>query len=427
MLCVRWSVAGPWGRSYPRSRRLAFSCRSNLRITRSQQRVHFLVWFSTSEMSRDRKVIVLTPPGRSAIATVRIEGVDALLDVCRYLSTRKGNPVNITPAARPILARLKLPLGGSEEVVLHAASGECVEIHCHGSPLLVEQIVDLFVQMGYARESVEAWIDRTESDIIAAEARRSLCEVLTFRGVQILIDQYRGALKGRVEVVQHLIQTKNMEGTIELLDELLRWGELGLHLVKPWKVALVGPANVGKSSLLNRLVGYDRAIVDATPGTTRDFVTAVTAIDGWPSELCDTAGLRQPQDPIEEEGVRRTLAVADAADLVVLVFSCADPWSKDYDSWRERWPRSLVVYNKCDLPAAQGDRPAGLEVSAVSGHGLAELEQEVVNRLVPVVPSPGTAVPFTDRQIRLLRQTRDAVLRGDYSEAEKHISTLLGH
>ncbi len=378
-------------------------------------------------MSHKRKVVVLTPPGRSAIATLCIEGIDALSDVCRYLANRKGDPLKVAPAARPILARLKLPFGSSEEIVLHVASGERVEIHCHGSPVLVEQIVDLFNQMGYEREDVEAWIDRTESDILAAEARRSLCEVLTFRGVQILVDQYHGVLRERGEVVRRLIQTKESHQALAVLDELLRWGELGRHLVHPWKVVLVGPPNVGKSSLLNRLVGYDRAIVDAMPGTTRDFVTAVTAIDGWPIELCDTAGLRHPQDAIEEEGIRRTLELAGVADLVVLVYSRAEPWSEDYDAWRKRWARNMVVFNKCDLPAAQGDRPSGLEVSAASGHGLRVLEHELICHLVPMVPPPGTAVPFTDRQIHLLQQCRDSVLRGDCPRAEKHIRAFLGH
>jgi len=377
-------------------------------------------------MNRGRKVIVLTPSGRSAIATLRLEGPDVLSSLSPRLTTRKNDPVELAPAARPILARYRLPLGVAEEVVLHVVSTECVEIHCHGSPLVIRQMTESFMEMGYLLEDCSAWIDRTEPNKIAAEARRGLCSALTFRVAQILIDQYHGCLEQQVQMVRRLIKKGDASQAVAVLEGLLQWKDLGRHLIVPWKVALIGPPNVGKSSLLNCLVGYDRAIVNALPGTTRDFVTAVTAFEGWPVELCDTAGLRETKHEVEKEGVKRTREVAGSADLVVLVFNRAEPWTAECQLLAEQWPKSLIVFNKCDLPTEQGSRPAGLEVSAICGQGIEDLEQAIVNRLIPTLPTPGMAVPFTERQIEHLQRAKESLLRKSSIEAEEQLQALVG-
>jgi len=377
-------------------------------------------------MDHVRKVIVLTPPGRSAIATLRVEGVDALQCVSRCVTTRHNSPLKLIPTARPILARFSLPLGGAEEVVLNALDHECLEIHCHGSPLVIKQITECLEKMGFSSEGCDEWIDRTESDKIAAEARRSLCSVISFRVVPILIDQYHGALRNCVLKAREHIRSGDADQALTIVNELLRWAEFGRHLIIPWKVAIVGPPNVGKSSLFNCLLGYERAIVDAVPGTTRDFVTATTAFEGWPVELCDTAGLRDTSDSIEKEGTQRTMAVADSADLVLLVFSNADPWCHEWEPWPERWPRHLIVFNKCDLPSIRDKRLTGLNISASSGYGVKTLEQEIARCLVPILPQPGAAVPFTERHINHLRCAQESVREGNLTEAERHLSELLG-
>ena len=101
--------------------------------------------------------------------------------------------------------------------------------------------------------------------------------------------------------------------------EMLQFRDLGLHLTTPWRVVLAGAPNVGKSSLMNAIAGYQRAIVSPTPGTTRDVVTVTTAIDGWPVQLADTAGLRETQDELESAGVALADAAIGEADLVIVV------------------------------------------------------------------------------------------------------------
>jgi tRNA modification GTPase len=215
----------------------------------------------------------------------------------------------------------------------------------------------------------------------------------------ILLDQFHGALRRELDEIAALRET-DPATAFRRRSELLERGRVGLHLTRPWRVVLAGRPNVGKSSLLNAIVGYSRAIVFDEPGTTRDVLTAETAIDGWPVELSDTAGLRAASDAVEQEGVSRARHMAEAADLLVLVFDAAQPWSPEDSQLIAEFPQALVVHNKCDIAAS--DREAqrdGLRVSALTGQNVNMLIDEIGRRLVPTAPPPGAAVPFTQRQI----------------------------
>src|SRR5207302_2223379 len=107
----------------------------------------------------------------------------------------------------------------------------------------------------------------------------------------------------------------NVDEATQLLGSLVRFAALGRHLTQPWRVAVMGAPNVGKSSLVNALAGYQRSIVAPTPGTTRDVVTTLIAVDGWPIELADTAGLHTQAGDLEGQGIARARAAAGEADL----------------------------------------------------------------------------------------------------------------
>ena len=143
---------------------------------------------------------------------------------------------------------------------------------------------------------------------------------------RILLDQYHGGLEHALRRTIADLERHRLAARPSAIAACCNRADLGLHLTSPWRVVVAGPPNVGKSSLINALVGYHRAVVFDTPGTTRDVVTVGTAIDGWPVELSDTAGIRPSDDRLESR-VGRAIEQTRQADLVALGRRChaADP------------------------------------------------------------------------------------------------------
>ena len=210
------------------------------------------------------------------------------------------------------------------------------------------------------------------------------------------------------------------------LNALLAWADFGLHLTRPWSVVLTGRPNVGKSSLINRLLGYERAIVFDQPGTTRDVVTGETAFDGWPVLLADTAGLRDATEELEAAGIALARQRLATADLRVVLIDLGEPPTPDDERLLAEWPDAIVVAHKCDRP----DRWLGqlvanaLRVSSSTGEGIDELQRRLVERLVPRVPAPGTAIPISVRQVELLRAARAALAVGDEKAFRVSVASL---
>ena len=199
------------------------------------------------------------------------------------------------------------------------------------------------------------------------------------------------------------------------LCELVARGCVGRHLVEPFRVTLAGPPNVGKSSLINALVGYQRAIVHNEPGTTRDVLTAQTAINGWPVQLSDTAGVRPSEDELEQAGVSLARAAARGSDLVLLVRDASSPVTSADQALRTDLPDALVVRNKCDLLSSSATLETADEVStsALTGAGIDQLLAAITSRLVPLELPEGAAVPFTSDQINAIERAWSAARMGD--------------
>jgi tRNA modification GTPase len=211
-----------------------------------------------------------------------------------------------------------------------------------------------------------------------------------------------------------------------LLEELLRWADFGVHLAEPWNVVLTGRPNVGKSSLINALLGYQRAIVFDQPGTTRDVVTAETAFEGWPLLLADTAGLRETCEELEAAGIAMTRDRLEGADARLILVDLSQPPTPDDLQLIASWPGELVIGHKCDLGDQWQDQlPCdAIRASSVTGEGLELIQQRLVRRIVPEVPVAGTAVPVSRRQVRLLKSALDLLVTGDLTGASQQINRI---
>jgi tRNA modification GTPase len=365
------------------------------------------------------QVVLLTPEGRAAVATLLVEGPRANALVGELFHPANGRPLAKQPLLKILFGRWQSSQTG-EELIVCRRDEMRIEIHCHGGRAAAGAIVDSLVERGCRASDWRQWVRESTPDPIRAAAHVALASATTERAAAILWDQASGALRRALDEIAALVAARDVPQSLARIDALAEYAALGQHLVKPWQVVLAGRPNVGKSSLINSLVGYQRAIVHATPGTTRDVVTAAAAIDGWPVELADTAGLRASADPLEAAGIQLARDHLAAADLVVLVFDASRPWSSDDETLAGAWPRAVCVHNKCDLLGPHqrsAARRGGLVTSALGGEGIDQLERAIGGRLVPQAPAAGAAVPFLAGQVAALARVREAVQSGEWAAA----------
>ena len=339
----------------------------------------------------DTRVSVLTPPGTGAIATVAVVGPQAWELVRAKFRPAKGTLPDSPPLHRFWYGNLGEGVG--DEVIIavrHVDPEVWIKVHCHGGRRVVQWLVE---QFGVPSRPPTFPPGEKGTDPRALEP---LTRATTTRTASILLDQYHGAYIRAIESIR-----ANWPNSREQLARLVALAPLGRHLVEPWKVVIAGPPNVGKSSLINALAGYQRSIVAPIAGTTRDVVTVRVAFDGWPVELSDTAGLRDATESLEAAGIARARAQLASADLIVWVVDLSEPAPVPPDLTPH-----LIVGNKSDLAPVP---PGLLPVSAVTGTGIADLIAAVVAQLVPISPEPGEAVPYTPE---LANQVEQALARG---------------
>lgn len=366
----------------------------------------------------------LTPVGRGAIATIRVAGSSRteLLAVNVQAAGVKSSTAwsgfdSLFQAAnrkqirqQPLHAICfgKWGLANTEELVICRVAENIVEIHCHGGDAAVERVLGDLASIGC---EVVDWTSQVAacSDTFEAECQEVLSRTTTWRTTQIVLEQANGVLR---EAFQRLatLASENQESLFrQQLQELVRWSKFGLRLSSPWNVVLTGRPNVGKSSLINALLGYERAIVFDQPGTTRDVVTGETAFDGWPVTLADTAGLRDNAPELEAAGIALARDRLRTADLRLILLDFSQPPTTEDIELLNEWAdqsNSLIIAHKADLSNRWGLKlPADvLRVSSVTGEGVANLQRKLIQHLVPSVPEPGTPIPLTVRQVRLLEK-----------------------
>jgi tRNA modification GTPase len=366
---------------------------------------------------RGPRAAILTANGPGAVAVVRIWGEGALAVADAAFRPHRGGRLAESPAGRPRVGRVGAGLG--DEVVAIVLAGEPteVEIQGHGGPAAIAMVMEALIEAGAEQARATAWVRHSAPSRLRGEARLDLPRSTTLRTAIHLLDQANGALDRELAGIARAVEA-HPEAALDRLDALIARSEVGVHLVPGWRVVLAGRPNVGKSRMLNALLGFDRAIVDPSPGTTRDVVTSDTAFDGWPVTLADTAGIRTSDDPIERDGVARARSHQRSADLVLLVLDRSEPLTDEDHRLIAEHPDALKVANKADLRGVWDFD--GLNVSAERGDGIDGLIAAIGRRLVPEPPPGGSAIPFRPPHRLRLELIRRAVARGE--KARAHLS-----
>ncbi|MCI0737837.1 MAG: 50S ribosome-binding GTPase [Gemmataceae bacterium] len=335
-------------------------------------------------------VTCLTPPGVGAIATLVLCGPQSISIV--------GQVANVAEFARIPIPRLARITGadGVEQVVIAVKQTEpwpTVEVHCHGGVAVVRMLEEMFVAKGATLISPATWLQRSGLSQIKQKALALLCQAPTARTAGILLDQYQGALERALAEMEEASRRGDVQTAQRLKDRLAQLTPVGRHVVEPFRVVVAGPPNVGKSSLVNAIAGYTRSVVSPMPGTTRDVVGTRIALDGWPVELLDTAGLREAGEELEEAGMALAAKALESADLCLWVVDGSTTMSEPRPLGSG--PRTEVVINKVDLPPAWDQTTLQApRVSALTGAGVTELCDTIARRLVPYPPLPGEAIPI---------------------------------
>jgi tRNA modification GTPase len=371
-----------------------------------------------------------TAAGRGAIATVRVAlefPASPLIDALPFCAAN-GRALSAQPIGRVVFGHW----GGAarEEVVIGTVDQRSLEIHCHGGHAAAERILRDLAAVGCDVVSWAEALGRTESPL-RAEILAGMCRATTLPTAALHWEQANGVFEANVRAL--MAATENdLAQAASKIRAWLAWADFGRHLTLPWRVVVAGRPNVGKSSLINAILGYTRCVVFDQPGTTRDVVHASTAIDGWPIELSDTAGLRASADPLESAGIARARAAVDRADLVIVLIDISQPASEADRAILNELPRALVVAHKCDLPVYDGadrwtpqDLAAWLRVSSKTGEGVESLVSAISKTLVPETPPATAVLPVTERQIAHLQRGLDAAERSDVVALRRALDDLV--
>ncbi len=370
----------------------------------------------------DRTAAVMTPFGRGAVATIRVKGglglpaEDYSSNVFESLF-RAANRLLIHQQPFNSVVFGRWGNCDFEELVVCRMANDMLEIHCHGGNAAVQRVLNDLSAADYDILDWRLQIALTD-DILSMECLDVVSQTTTSKTAEIALEQSNGLL----EAAFSTLKTFDPDSLLSIhheLDGLLVWANFGLHLSTPWSVTLTGRPNVGKSSLINALLGYQRSIVFNEPGTTRDVVTGETALEGWPIILADTAGIRRGAGELESAGITLARERLQAADLCLVLIDLSQTPTVDDDEFLNQWPDAIVVAHKCDLPDQWREHLPNhaIKVSSLSGEGLNELQKQIVSRLIPAVPPPGTPIPITARQVDILTAARNSTTKVDFRNA----------
>jgi tRNA modification GTPase len=369
----------------------------------------------------DTIAAIATPLGEGGLAVIRISGPQALAvaDRC-FAPAGHASPKPSAAATHTIHFGHVMRDGQHVDEALLAVMRaprtftceDVVEITCHGGILPAKMVLDAALANGARLAEPGEFTRRAflngRIDLAQAEAVADLIHSRTELALRAANEQLAGKLSQRInklrdemlDILAHVEahidfpeediapDTRNqliarLEHGVVFMDELLRTANEGQILRRGIRAAIIGRPNAGKSSLLNQLLGHDRAIVSAIPGTTRDTIEETANIRGLPVVFVDTAGLREARDEIEAEGIRRSRQSLQQAEFILHVFDAAEPLTPADENYLAEFAdkRRILVRNKIDLPARL-QLPSGLkapvvEVCCLTSQGIEPLKDAI--------------------------------------------------
>jgi len=391
----------------------------------------------------DTIAAISTPPGEGAIALVRVSGANAV-QIADKIFRGKEEPSQFVSHVQHLGEIVGAENQLIDQVVLsiHRApasyTGEdLVEISCHGGALVSAKVLEACLRAGARAARPGEFTERAflsgKMDLTQAEAVIDLIRARTDLALRSATEQLEGRLgdqirKIRDELIALLAHINasidfpeegiapdegetlcaRLDCILEEIAALLATADQGRVLREGVRVVIYGATNAGKSSLLNRLLGYDRVIVSDTHGTTRDTIEETVNLDGVPIRLLDTAGLRASESELESEGITRTEKSLQLADLRLHIADRNAPRPAHFNG-RADDSNEIVVLNKSDLPedGQWKDFPA-LRISCVTGEGLPQLQTEILARIRQQNLRPESAVAINTRHRDCLRRALES-------------------
>lgn len=379
----------------------------------------------------DTIAAIATGQVRSAIGILRLSGENAVSAVSACFTPQSGKALTDYPPNRLVLGVLRDSEGAVIDHCLatyskapHSYTGEdTAELQCHGSPTVLTAGLEALFQHGVRQAEPGEFTKRAflngQLDLIQAEAVADLIDAQTAAAARNAAGQLSRTMTRQIEAVAssltdllahfHVVldypdediepfEAREISDTLgHAADQLSRLRDTyrrGRQLTEGVPCAIVGRPNAGKSSLLNALLGYDRAIVTAIPGTTRDTVEERCVLGGVLLRLIDTAGLRETADVVEQLGVQRSRDALAQAELALVLLDGSQPLTDEDRAILElsdSCPHRLVLINKSDLPTVLTlpEKTASLTVSAKTGDGLESLEAAIRERFAHDLPRQG--------------------------------------
>jgi tRNA modification GTPase len=384
-----------------------------------------------------------TPAGEGAIALVRISGVNAI-NVAEKIfrgqekPSRFGSHVQhfgeIVDGEGRLIDQVMLSI---HRAPASYTGEDLVEIGCHGGTLVTAKVLEACLRGGARAARPGEFTERAflngKMDLTQAEAVIDLIRAKTDLALRSATEQLEGRLGEKIRKIRDELVSllAHIEASIDFPEEgispdegeklcarlgsvreeiaaLLATADQGRILREGVRVVIYGATNAGKSSLLNRLLGYDRVIVSETHGTTRDTIEETANLDGLPIRLLDTAGLRASASELEQEGIVRTERSLQSADLRLHIADRNAPKPSHFDE-RAGNSSEIVVLNKSDLPEDSDWKDFhALRVSCMTGEGLPELQKEILARITKQNLRPENPVAINARHRDCLRRALES-------------------